>query len=50
MVATLIYDQYLSELNWPMGAAIAMTLLLINLAIMLSWNRMIEGRYKKSLG
>ena len=34
MVATLIYDQYLSELNWPM----------------LSWNRMIEGRYKKSLG
>jgi len=50
MVATLIYDQYLSELNWPMGAAIAVTLLLINLLIMLSWNRMIEGRYKKSLG
>jgi putative spermidine/putrescine transport system permease protein len=50
MVATLIYDQYLSELNWPMGAAIAVTLLLLNLLIMLSWNRMIEGRYKKSLG
>lgn len=50
MVATLIYDQYLSELHWPMGAAIAVALLLINLAIMLSWNRMIEGRYKKSLG
>jgi putative spermidine/putrescine transport system permease protein len=50
MVATLIYDQYLAELNWPMGAAIAVALLLINLAIMLSWNRMIEGRYKKSLG
>ena len=50
MVATLIYDQYLSELNWPMGAAIAVALLLLNLAIMLSWNRMIEGRYKKSLG
>jgi len=50
MVATLVYDQYLSELNWPMGAAIAVTLLLLNLLIMLSWNRMIERRYKKSLG
>ena len=50
MVATLIYDQYLSELNWPMGASIAVALLLLNLLIMLSWNRMIEGRYKKSLG
>ncbi|WP_191488986.1 ABC transporter permease [Pseudomonas sp. FEN] len=50
MVATLVYDQYLSELNWPMGAAIAVTLLLLNLLIMLSWNRMIERRYKQSLG
>ncbi|RRV05301.1 ABC transporter permease [Pseudomonas sp. v388] len=50
MVATVVYDQYLSELNWPMGATIAVALLLVNLAIMLSWNRMIEGRYKKSLG
>jgi len=50
MVATLVYDQYLSELNWPMGAAIAVVLLLLNLLIMLSWNRMIERRYKKSLG
>lgn len=50
MVATLIYDQYLSELNWPMGAAIAIALLLLNLLIMLSWNRMVESRYKKSLG
>jgi putative spermidine/putrescine transport system permease protein len=50
MVATVVYDQYLSELNWPMGATIAVALLLVNLLIMLSWNRMIEGRYKKSLG
>ncbi|RMS52967.1 ABC transporter permease [Pseudomonas amygdali pv. photiniae] len=46
MVATVIYDQYLSELNWPMGATLAVALLLV----MLSWNRMIEGRYKKTLG
>jgi len=33
-----------------MGATIAVVLLLVNLLIMLSWNRMVEGRYKKSLG
>jgi putative spermidine/putrescine transport system permease protein len=50
MVATVVYDQYLSELNWPMGATIAVGLLLVNLLIMLSWNRLLESRYKKSLG
>ena len=50
MVATVVYDQYLSELNWPMGASIAVVLLLANLLIMLSWNRWVEGRFKKSLG
>lgn len=50
MVATLIYDEYLNELNWPLGAAIAIVLLAANLAIMLGWNRMVEGRYKKTLG
>ncbi|WP_257112526.1 ABC transporter permease [Pseudomonas ficuserectae] len=49
MVATVIYDQYLSELNWPMGATLAVALL-VNLLVMLSWNRLIEGRYKKTLG
>ena len=33
-----------------MGATLAVALLLVNLLIMLSWNRMVEGRYKKSLG
>lgn len=50
MVATVVYDQYLSELNWPMGATIAVALLLVNLLVMLSWNRLVEGRYKKTLG
>ena len=50
MVATVVYDQNLSELNWPMGATIAVVLLLVNLLIMLSWNRLLESRYKKSLG
>jgi putative spermidine/putrescine transport system permease protein len=50
MMATLIYDEYLHELNWPLGAAIALLLLLANLVIMLGWNRMLERRYKKALG
>ncbi len=50
MVATVVYDEYLSELNWPLGAAIALTLLAVNLIVMLSYNRLVEGRYKKALG
>ena len=50
MVATVVYDEYLHELNWPLGAAIALVLLVANLVVMLSYNRLIEGRYKKSLG
>jgi len=50
MVATIVYDEYLHELNWPLGAAIALVLLVANLVVMLSYNRLIEGRYKKSLG
>jgi putative spermidine/putrescine transport system permease protein len=50
MVATVVYDEYLHELNWPLGAAIALTLLLANLVIMLSYNRLMERSYKKALG
>jgi putative spermidine/putrescine transport system permease protein len=50
MVATVVYDEYLNSLNWPLGAAIAVILLLANLVIMLSYNRIVEGRYRKSLG
>jgi len=50
MMATLIYDEYLHELNWPLGATIALLLLLANLVVMLGWNRMLERRYKKALG
>ncbi|APQ11254.1 ABC transporter permease [Pseudomonas oryzihabitans] len=50
MVATLIYDQYLAELNWPMGATLAVALLLLNLLVMLGWNRLVERRYQRALG
>ncbi|MGK9169038.1 ABC transporter permease [Inquilinus limosus] len=50
MVATVVYDEYLNSLNWPLGAAVAVILLVANLAIMLGYNRIVEGRYRKSLG
>jgi putative spermidine/putrescine transport system permease protein len=50
MVSTVVYDEYLHELNWPLGAAIALTLLLANLVVMLSYNRVVERAYRKQLG
>jgi len=50
MVATVVYDEYLHELNWPLGAAIAITLLAANLVVMLSYNRLVEGAYRKRMG
>ena len=50
MVSTVVYDEYLHELNWPLGAAIALLLLVANLVVMLSYNRVVERAYRKSLG
>jgi putative spermidine/putrescine transport system permease protein len=50
LVATIVYDEYLHELNWPLGAALAFTLLAANLAIMLTYNRVLEASYRRSLG
>jgi putative spermidine/putrescine transport system permease protein len=50
MVATLIYDEYLHELNWPLGAAIALALLVVNLIVMLGTQSLLEGAYRKRMG
>lgn len=50
MAATLVYDEYMHELNWPLGAAIAIIVLIANLAIMLAYNRMVEARARRTLG
>jgi putative spermidine/putrescine transport system permease protein len=50
MAATVVYDEYMHELNWPLGAAIAFIVLVANLLIMLAYNRMIEARARKVLG
>jgi len=50
MAATLVFDLYKNELNWPLGATIAIILLAVNLAIILTYNRFFESRYRKILG
>ncbi len=47
VVATTAYDEYLNTLNWPLGAAIAILLLLANVVVIMSYNRVIERRYAK---
>lgn len=50
MAATLVYDEYMHELNWPLGAAIAIVVLVANLMIMLAYNRLVEARARRTLG
>ncbi|MEO1747125.1 MAG: ABC transporter permease [Pseudomonadota bacterium] len=47
VVATAAYDEYLSTLNWPLGATLAVLLLLANIAIIVGYNRLIERRFAK---
>jgi putative spermidine/putrescine transport system permease protein len=50
MVATIVYDEFLTELNWPLGATLAILLLVLNVIIMMAYNRVIERSYRRSLG
>ncbi|MDH3664204.1 MAG: ABC transporter permease [Alphaproteobacteria bacterium] len=50
VVATTAYDEYLSTLNWPLGAAIAIVLLIATAIIIMSYNRLIERRYAQVFG
>lgn len=45
VVATAAYDEFLGTLNWPLGASIAVLLLIANVVIVLGCNRLIERRY-----
>ena len=47
VAATLAYDEFLSTLNWPLGAAIAVVLLVVNALIMLSYNTLVERYYAR---
>lgn len=45
VVVTTAYDEYLSTLNWPLGAAIAILLLIATATLPIGYNRMVERRY-----
>ena len=47
LVTTAIYDEFLSSLNWPLGAAIAVLLLLGIAFVVVGSNRLIERRFKQ---
>jgi len=47
IVPTAIYDEFLSYLNWPLGAALAFILLVFVLAVSLGANRYIERRFRQ---
>ena len=46
VVATAAYDEFTGTLNWPLGAAIAILLLIAMLAIILGSNYLVERRYR----
>lgn len=47
VVPTTIYDEFLANLNWPLGATIAVFLVVIVLAVSLVINRIVEHRWKQ---
>jgi len=44
-VPTAAYDEFLNTLNWPLGAALAVLLLIATVVVLISANRLIERRY-----
>lgn len=47
VVTTAIYDEFLSSLDWPLGAAIAVLLLVAIVCVVVGSNKLIEWRYKQ---
>lgn len=47
VVPTTIYDEFLGSLNWPLGAALAVVLVAIVLAVSLGANRFVERKYRQ---
>jgi putative spermidine/putrescine transport system permease protein len=45
VASTLAYDEFLNTLNWPLGAAVAVLLLVALAAIIIGANRLVERRF-----
>jgi putative spermidine/putrescine transport system permease protein len=50
VASTLAYDEFLNTLNWPLGAAVAVLLLLALILIVQGSNRLVERRYAQVFG
>ena len=50
VASTLAYDEFLNTLNWPLGAAVAVLLLLALIAIVVASSRLVEKRYAQVFG
>ncbi|GAB1584024.1 ABC transporter permease [Phyllobacterium phragmitis] len=48
VAATLAYDEFLNTLDWPLGAAVAVLLLMAIILIVVSSNALIERRYAEA--
>ena len=50
VASTLAYDEFLNTLNWPLGAVVAVLLLLALVLIVVGANRLVERRYAQVFG
>jgi putative spermidine/putrescine transport system permease protein len=50
VASTLVYDEFLNTLNWPLGAVVAMLLLVALALIVIGANRLVERRYAQVFG
>ena len=48
VASTLAYDEFLNTLNWPLGAVVAVLLLVGLMAIVAGANRLVEWRYAEA--
>ena len=48
VAATLAYDEFLNTLNWPLGAVVAVLLLVALTAVVTGANRLVEKRYAEA--
>jgi putative spermidine/putrescine transport system permease protein len=45
IASTLAYDEFLNTLNWPLGAVVAVLLLIALVAVIIAANRLVERRF-----
>jgi putative spermidine/putrescine transport system permease protein len=50
VASTLAYDEFLNTLNWPLGATVAVILLVVLATLVIVANRLVERRYAQVFG